>query len=593
MKAKIIASVLAALIALSALAAVPAFAEGEELISGNFKYTVADDSATVVKYFGLDSELEIPAEFDGVPVTAIGDLAFAACSSLESVTIPSGVKSIGNDAFYRCALLKSVSIPAGVTFVGEHSFDTCTSLSDISLPGSVTLIGEYAFAGCTSLKWIEVPSAVDLLGKAAFSGCTSLKRITVGSANKTYKAIGGAVYTADGTTLVACPGAKKSVTLPDTLTAIGDFAFLGCSVTEVNYPRSAEEWSRIATGSGNDVLTSANIVYDYVEPQDDVGTPDGPGADKVVVETSGDFEYTAENGAAVITRYTGSGGELSIPGDLGGVPVREIGESAFSGCASVTGVTIPSGVTVIGANAFWGCTSLASVTIPDSVEEIGDGAFVSCASLSAFVVSAGSASFKAIDGILYTKDGATLLACPAGIAQTALAVPDGVTAIGDLAFCYCEPLTAVTLPSGLKTVGDGAFYGCASLAQIAIPDSVTAIGANAFRGCAALASVTLPSALTQIGEYAFSSCHSLRNVNYTGSEEAWGKIALGEHNEPLASATVVYDYVPPVDPTVADGDAAEEEGSDDFRALLPFAIGIAVVALIGVLIVIIRKRREY
>ncbi len=89
---------------------------------------------------------------------------------------------------------------------------------------------------------------------------------------------------------------------------------------------------------------------------------------------------------------------------------------------------------------------------------------------------------------------------------------------------------------------EGAFWRCTGLTNITIPDSVTGIGRKAFEGCTRLASVTIPNTVTSIKEYAFNSCSALTTVNYTGTEEQWKNITIGKNNNPLTSATIVYNY---------------------------------------------------
>ena len=173
--------------------------------------------------------------------------------------------------------------------------------------------------------------------------------------------------------------------------------------------------------------------------------------------TSGDFEYEIRERynydteqyyeIAVITDYNGTDESVSVPSQLGGCNVTDIGDGAFSDCTSLTSITIPNGVTSIGWNAFSDCTSLTSVVIPD-----------------------------------------------------------GVTSIDDSTFDGCTSLASITIPDSVTSIGEYAFYGCTSLTNVVIPDSVKSIssyGGGAFVNCPNLKCVTVPSSVERIGEYSF------------------------------------------------------------------------------------------
>ena len=107
----------------------------------------------------------------------IGEYAFAYCSGLTSLAIPSSVSSIGRAAFYKCSGLTSLSISSGVTMIGEYAFAYCSGLTSLSIPSSVTSIGEEAFAN-ESLKsmyvyWnIPVPISVDVFDNEVIQNST-------------------------------------------------------------------------------------------------------------------------------------------------------------------------------------------------------------------------------------------------------------------------------------------------------------------------------------------------------------------------------------------------------------------------------------
>ena len=124
---------------------------------GYFEYSVSDDEARITDYTGSATELVIPSELGGYPVTSIGDYAFEECTSLTSVTIGDSVTSIGYSAFRSCYSLTSVTIGDSVTSIGSSAFRGCTSLTSVTIPDSVTDIKSYAFYGCTSLTSITIP----------------------------------------------------------------------------------------------------------------------------------------------------------------------------------------------------------------------------------------------------------------------------------------------------------------------------------------------------------------------------------------------------------------------------------------------------
>ncbi len=183
--------------------------------------------------------------------------------------------------------------------------------------------------------------------------------------------------------------------------------------------------------------------------------------------------------------------------------VISIRDSAFSCCKSLTSITIPDSVTSIGDCAFSLCDSLTSITIPDSVEQIGTNPFTVCSALKSISVSPEHPYFATIDGVLFRKADKALISYPAGISSSTYTIPQGITAIGDSAFYYCDSLTSVSIPDSVTSIGDNAFYFCESLTSVTIPDSVTAIGDSAFSYCDSLTSVSIPDSVTSIGDDAF------------------------------------------------------------------------------------------
>ena len=205
--------------------------------------------------------------------------------------------------------------------------------------------------------------------------------------------------------------------------------------------------------------------------------------------------------------------------------VTTIGDYAFRDCASLTSVTIPDSVTSIGVWAFSLCDSLTSVTIPDSVTTIGYGAFYGCRSLKEFngkfAADGGRCLIMGNTIIAYAEASGTTYTIPDGVTTigdeafydcsslTSVNIPDSVTSIGVGAFCYCSSLTSVTIPDSVITIGDSAFCYCDSLTSVTIPDSVTTINNWAFDGCSSLVSATIGDGVTTIGEGVFAHCDNI------------------------------------------------------------------------------------
>ena len=518
-------------------------------------------------------------------VTSIGQSAFSYCSGLTSITIPNSVTSIGEYAFSGCSSLTtlnfnainchdfydydgyyalfsdtpltmvnigdsvqripayfvrdcsdltSVTIPESVTEIGNSAFYGCSGLTSVNIPESVAEIGYCAFYGCSSLTSVTIPNSVTSIGYGAFNGCSGLASINVASGNTYYSSIDGVLYNYVQDTLMQCPGAKTSVTIPNSVTSIGGFAFEDCSgLTSVTIGNSVtsigsnafRDCSGLTTLNFNAINCQDFVYYNYDESR---------------------WQNYAPFGTSLTTINIGDS-------------VQRIPANFVSGCRGLTSVTIPTGVTSIGYWAFYGCsglttlnfnavncqdfgndytfgTSLTTVNIGDSVQRIPANFARNCGELTSieFPVNIHTIGERAFDG------------CKS---LTSITIPEMVDTIDSYAFANCDSLTtlnfnavncnmvgtyyyvvdeytwydfecsslgrnlsAVNIGNNVQRIPDNFLRGCTNLDSIIIPNSVTTIGSNAFNSCTGLTSISLPEDLTSIGGYAFSGCSGLTSI---------------------------------------------------------------------------------
>ena len=207
------------------------------------------------------------------------------------------------------------------------------------------------------------------------------------------------------------------------------------------------------------------------------------------------FTTAINNGQVTITGFSASGtGPLVIPDTINSLPVTGIDPLAFYNWTSITGVTIPGGVTTIGQGAFDTCTGLTAIAVDPS-----------------------SSTYSSANGVLFDKNGTTLIRYPIGKPDSSYTTPNSVTAIGQNAFTNCSVLTSVTISSSVTSIGINAFSGCRGMTGITIPASVTTIAEGTFFSCESLGSVTIPNSVTSLGDGAFRFCYSLGSITIPDS----------------------------------------------------------------------------
>ena len=165
-----------------------------------------------------DTDLVIPASYEGYPVRGISYQAFTANKNITSVYLPDTIEVIGYCAFNGCSSLVSINLPESLTTISEAAFGYCSSLQSIVIPNGVTIIQHEAFNQCTSLTSVVIGDSVETISYDAFSNCSKLKSVKMGkSVENIYS------YAFHNCTSL------NGITLPDTMDYIASDAFSGCS----------------------------------------------------------------------------------------------------------------------------------------------------------------------------------------------------------------------------------------------------------------------------------------------------------------------------------------------------------------------------
>lgn len=389
----------------------------------------------------------------------------------------------------------------------------------------VTTLGSDALQGCSELTAIALPQSLTGIGGDAFRDCPRLATISVADGNRSFKVESGLLLSADGTKLVAIPGATQgTLTLPASVTGISPGVLTG-------YPAV----SAYAVEEGNTAFVAANGLLLNSEgkllrcPPAKTGTVTIPAA-----ATS--IEYNAFDGCQQVSAFAVEEGNTAYSA-RDGLLLNADG-SALERCpmAREGSLELPATVTHFSGAPLKGCQNLTAVTLPEAFAEIelGNTPFDGCPNLLAINVAPGNPTYKTVDGMLLSRDGTQLVFCPqgksgvvtvpAGVEElvyktflncpklTKVELPAGLTFIGPLCFWNCSALTAVNLPESLERIYASIFSGCDALRTVQLPSSLTSIGNSAFRGWTGLEELTVPPSVTKIEVDAFSGCTSLARL---------------------------------------------------------------------------------
>ena len=418
----------------------------------------------------------VPSVLDGRSIVGLYDYAFQDCAGITSVAIPSTVTSLGCKSFVGCSGLVSVDIPNSVksvicyTLSGSGFKDT--AFPDCANIKRVTISPRFEFsaifpASYRNIETVTMPGGESVISNKAFAGCSNLSTVNIASDIKRIgaRAFEGCVNLYD-------------IPLPDGLTAIESSAFSGCrGLTSIQIPDNTSSVSGDAF-AGCTGLRKVSIPQCVID-----------------LKMSSVFADSYQHITNVVIGNTAT----------------SIKESAFEGCESLEQISIPDSVTKIGDFAFSGCEEMSEISIGKGVSSVGREVFRNCRNLVTINVAEDNQDFIAMDGCLFSKDGATLVTMvPWG--NTSVTIPDGVKRIGDHAFSSCTNLVSVYMPDSVTEISPHAFSGCSRLVSVTMSNSLTNIGDYAFYNCSSLTNVTIPNSVREIGVYAFYNCNGFSHV---------------------------------------------------------------------------------
>ncbi len=477
-------------------------------------------------------------------VESIEGSAFAECDSLVTVTIPDSVTAIKGLVFKGCDLLESVTLanPGNVTEFGSSVFENCVSLKSFVMPRKLHLtntkpsstsifkncvklesvtfhkdstlekLPNSMFEGCTSLKSITIPSTITEIGDYVFRGCSSMTTATFGNVN---------IITKVGKEVFKGCSALKAIDLPANLEAIGESTFEGCaSLATVNIPNGANYVAIPKnTFKGCAMLKSITLPSSVTTLADSAF--EGAGLTSINLPAS-----LATIGKNVFKDCV----NLSSVTFNANV-ITEIPDYAFYNTANLTKIDLPTSVTKLGEYAF-AKSGLVAFDIGFNLTEFNGTAFAATPDLVEFTVNVGNHAFTFENNMLLGADGELIVYLYTSIPANGTLTISKDMKLAPKAFVGVKNIQTVVIEDGITSVPEYAFYEADSIKSVVLPATVTSIGAYAFAECDLLESVSMANTVTTLGTkgvdkdgettytgYVFKNTPMLKNITLSTALE--------------------------------------------------------------------------
>lgn len=416
-------------------------------------------------------------------VTSVSYEAFALCKNLNSVTIPSTVKTIGIRSFYGTKISK-ITVPSKTKTIGQGAFGSCKSLKTIVMPGDFKLKLE---EDTDDKLWYVASdqSAVDTITfntklKLANVSYLSANNLVVAKNDPSYQSIEGVIYTKDGKGIVRVPQKRTELKIKEGCTEFnmqsvlynstdseGD-EFNNCSkLKKIVIPSSVKSINK--TKYKTDRADACDMHVDTIE----IASKDFDANSLYALGSSLGKNITIESLMKLLPDQITYKDHMYITKDHG--LLKYDGKDA--------NVEIPEEITWIAPEAFYRNETLKNVKLPSKITTIEENTFYGCSELEAVVI------------------------------------PDQVTMIGKSAFDECTVLKSVTFGKSLKVIKDHAFASV-NIRNFTIPSGIQKIETGAFAGINQIGTVTFEGSTKYVAADAFMNSTGIKLVYKKGIKEA-------------------------------------------------------------------------